>query len=50
MPYGIVLHTFPVMSYTDRNMRATLAPKYISNLHVVNIVQYGIFACSNSVY
>ncbi len=23
---------------------------YISNLHVVNIVQYGIFACSNSVY
>ena len=45
MPYGILLHAFPAMSYT-----LLMKYQYISNLNVANIVQYGISARSNSVY
>ncbi len=86
MPYGILLHAFPAMSYillmkyqveytnpasqhswllqtrtrkpkwklkrppSRRGLITIFLWLYISNLHVVNIVQYGMFACINSVY
>ena len=54
-PSGIVLHAFPVMGYILLMKYQVVWLQHLyryifQNLHVVNIVQYGNFACSNSVY
>ncbi len=56
MPCGIVLHVISchelyfVDEISSSCVITIFLSLYISNLHVVNIVQYGIFWCSNSVY